>query len=152
MRDLEQPSPENNYLEFHARLLASSYHRLTARVLLENEETPRALFEAPFGLVSHNTEPVPIFNYGNQTALSAFEMSWPEFTRLASRDSAEAVNRKERESLMSKVRKDGFVDNYRGVRIASSGRRFWIERATIWNVIDEFGTYRGQAAVFYLEQ
>jgi MEKHLA domain-containing protein len=151
MHVLEQPSPENNYQELQARLLASSYHRLTGRLLFGVEESPRALFEAPFGLVSHNTAPVPVFNYGNQTALAAFEMSWPEFIRLASRDSAETVNQQERELLMRKVREDGFVDNYRGIRISSSGRRFWIERATIWNVVDELGVYRGQAAIFYLE-
>jgi len=147
----EQPGPANNFHELHARLLASSYYRLTGKVLLEDEESPRALFEAPFGVVSHNTEAVPVFNYANQTALAAFEMSWIEFIQLASRDSAEAVNQQERERLMSKVREDGFVDNYRGLRIASSGRRFWIERTTIWNVMSEQGVYCGQAARFYLE-
>ena len=154
MRDLGRPNTDNNFLCVHAQLLAGSYSRLTGKELLAVEcdykDIPRALFEAPFGLVSHNTDPIPVFNYGNQTALAAFELEWPEFISLASRDSAEPVNQAERELLMSKVKQDGFIENYRGIRISSSGRRFWIDRATIWNVIDEAGDYRGQAAVFSL--
>ena len=152
---LEKPSAGNNFQADHARLLADSYSRLTGKALLDadftRESIPRALFEARFGLVSHGTDPVPIFNYGNAFALAAFEMEWPEFTRLASRDSAEVVEQAERELLMAKVKEDGFIQDYRGLRISASGRRFWIERATIWNVVDERGVYRGQAAVFYLE-
>lgn len=150
----EKPSPENSYGMVHAQLLSSSYRRLTGKDLLPSEfvssEIPRALFEARFGLVSHNTDAIPVFNYGNRTALSAFEMDWSEFIRLASRDSAEEMNRAERELLMARVKQDGYLENYRGIRISASGRRFWIEEATIWNVVDECGVYRGQAAVFYL--
>ena len=53
---------------------------------------------------------------------------------------------------MNKVKQDGFVGDYRRIRIASSGRRFWIDRATIWNVVGETGNYQGQAALFYLEK
>lgn len=154
MSIVEKPSSENSFLYAHAQLLASSYAHLTGKPLFNVEyapaDVPRALFEAPFGLVSHNTDPVPIFNYGNQAALAAFELSWSKFIQLASRDSAETVVQADREVLMDKARQDGFIDNYRGIRISSSGRRFWIERATIWNVVDGAGTYRGQAAMFYL--
>ena len=34
------------------------------------------------------------------------------------------VNQAERELLMNKVKQDGFVGDYRRIRIASSGRRF----------------------------
>lgn len=149
-----KPSLENSFLSAHVQLLVSSYAHLTGKQLLNaeyaGEDLPRALFEAPFGLVSHNTDSIPVFNYGNQTALAAFGLGWLEFVQLASRDSAETVNQAEREVLMEKVKQDGFIDNYRGIRISSSGKRFWIERATIWNVVDGAGNYRGQAAVFYL--
>jgi len=154
MRNAGKPNFENSFLSAHARLLASSYNRLTGKELLNveyaHEDIPRALFDASFGLVSHNTDPIPRFNYANQSALDAFELEWPEFVRLASRDSAEPANQSERELLMREVKRDGFIDNYRGVRISSSGRRFWIEGATIWNVVDEVGDYWGQAAVFSL--
>lgn len=151
---IEKPSFENGYLAAHVQLLASSYSRLTGRELLGSDialdDIGQALFKAPFGLVSHGTESIPVFNYGNQTALKAFDLQWSEFMRLASRDSAEEVNQAERELLMAKVKQEGFIDNYRGIRISSSGRRFWIERATIWNVLDESDNYKGQAAIFHL--
>lgn len=34
------------------------------------------------------------------------------------------------------------------VRIAKSGRRFWILDGTVWQLHDEHGVYRGQAAMF----
>ncbi len=137
----------------HLTLLLSSYHRLTGRPLLAVDGlSPEALVDvvnnAPFALVSHGTEADPIFNYGNKTALRLFGMRWEEFTALPSRYSAEQPNREARERLLDEVKRHGFIDDYSGVRIAKDGRRFLIERATVWNVIDEQGCYHGQAARF----
>ena len=49
---------------------------------------------------------------------------------------------------MRRVSNDGHMINYSGVRISSTGKRFKIEGATIWNIIDENGHYLGQAAMF----
>jgi hypothetical protein len=86
--------------------------------------------------------------YGNQTALDRFAMSWVEFTQLPSTHSAEPVNREERARLLAEVKAHGFIHNYAGVRIAKDGRRFRIEQATVWNLTDKEGVYRGQAACF----
>lgn len=148
-----EPGPENDYLCGHAELLISSYRRMTGRELVEGkgsrEETARALFEAPYGVVSHGIGEDPVFNYGNRAALALFEMSWRDFIALPSRESSEAVNRVERKKLLDRVSQFGFVDGYRGVRISSTGRRFRIEDTTVWNVVDESNVYRGQAAVFF---
>lgn len=153
MQTISEPCQENSYLSEHAYLMISSYHRWTGKYLVQQEQSGediyRALFKAPYGVVSHNTEDDPIFNYGNQTALRLFEMDWSEFTNLASRKSAEPVNRAERERLIAHVTKHGFIDDYRGVRISSTGKRFMLEDATVWNITDERGVYYGQAAVFY---
>lgn len=108
----------------------------------------KALYEAPFVVVSHATEVDPIFNYGNRRAQELFEMSWPELTRLPSRCSAEPLERAERERLMQTVRQRGFIDDYRGVRISARGRRFLIEQAIVWNVVDPRDRLKGQAAMF----
>jgi hypothetical protein len=42
----------------------------------------------------------------------------------------------------------GFIDDYRGIRISASGRRFEIRSAVVWNVIDQTGAHWGQAATF----
>ena len=87
-------------------------------------------------------------NYGNAAALALWEMSWPELTRTPSRLTAEAPNREERARLLAAVTAHGFIDDYSGIRISKSGRRFRIARATVWNLLDERGNYAGQAAAF----
>ena len=68
--------------------------------------------------------------------------------RLPSRLSAEPVSQMERARLLEQVTARGFIDDYSGVRISRTGRRFLIRRATVWNLIDQTGTYQGQGAMF----
>ena len=42
----------------------------------------------------------------------------------------------------------GYIDDYTGVRVSRTGKSFRIERATVWNLIDQTGTVMGQAAAF----
>jgi MEKHLA domain len=131
------------------RLLDRSHERLIGSPLAPAGMGPAWLYEhAPFAVVAHNTEPDPRFIYANRTAQTCFEYSWDEFTSLRSRFSAEAPDRIGRQRLLDGVTRDGFVTGYRGVRIAKSGRRFRIEGGTVWQLFDDGGTWRGQAAVF----
>ena len=75
-------------------------------------------------------------------------MSWTELTHTPSRLTAEAPNRAERARLLAAVTQRGFIDDYSGVRISKSGRRFRIDRATVWNLLTETGQPCGQAAMF----
>ena len=88
-----------------------------------------------------------MFIYGNRASQGRFGYTWQELTSLRSRLSAEAPNREERQQFLERVRRDGYVTGYRGLRITKSGKRFWIEDATIWQLTDDGGTYRGQAAM-----
>lgn len=108
---------------------------------------PTQLFDAPFALVSHGTQDIPIFNYGNRAALALFELSWQEFTQLPSYKSAEAVSQSERDRLLLEVSQNGFIDNYQGIRISASGKRFKIEDAIVWNLVDSSNAHIGQAAL-----
>jgi hypothetical protein len=65
---------------------------------------------------------------------------------MPSRLSAEPLAREERARLLARVAARGYVDDYTGVRISSTGRRFRVRDATVWNLTDEQGYYRGQAA------
>ena len=149
---MNEPSTENNFLIKHAELLLSSYYRLTGKKLIDdtdlNINIAKALFDADFVVVSHGTESDPIFNYGNKSALKSFELNWSEFVALPSRKSAKPLDRDERQDLLARVTTFGFIDDYRGLRISSTGRTFWIENATVWNLIDNNGAFRGQAAMF----
>ena len=99
-------------------------------------------------LVSHGTEADPVLNYGNAAALALWEMSWAELTRTPSRLTAEAPNRAERARLLAAVTARGFIDDYSGIRISKTGRRFIISQATVWNLLTEQGKPYGQAAMF----
>ena len=132
--------------------MARSLRRWTGRDLLPGLFNPlglaRNIFESPFVLVSHGTEIDPVLNYGNAAALALWEMSWEELTRTPSRLTAEAPNREERARLLAAVTERGFIDDYSGVRISKTGRRFRIDRATVWNLFDDQGNHTGQAAMF----
>lgn len=142
----------NFHITSHIGLLLNSYYKWTGKNIIELNGTPEELTElvinAPFALVSHNTETDPVFNFGNKTALRLFELDLEEFTKLHSKESAEALNREDRERLLKRVTEKGYINDYRGIRISSTGKRFEIKDATVWNIVDDKGIYRGQAAFF----
>lgn len=94
------------------------------------------------------TEPDPLFNDANLTAQRLFEMTWAQITAMPSRLSAEPLSREERARLLAAVAERGFIEDYRGVRVSSTGRRFMIEQATVWNLTDAKDCPAGQAATF----
>lgn len=128
-------------------LIADSHLRLTGRRLV-GESTADALWAAPIVIVAHDTAPDPIFFFGNARALALFETTPEAFTAMPSRLSAEPGLRAERDRLMARVTRDGFIDDYSGIRISATGRRFRIHRATVWNLVDAAGRLHGQAAAF----
>ena len=132
--------------------LALSLKHWTGRDLMpgvtDRRDLSQRVFEAPFALVSHGTEVDPILNYGNRSALTLWDITWEELTRMPSRLTAEAQDRGERARLLERVTRAGFIDDYSGVRIAKTGRRFLISRATVWNLLSPDGQPCGQAAMF----
>jgi MEKHLA domain len=130
-------------------LLTTSYLRTVGKPLVADGQGAEWLYaDAPFAVLAHNADADPRFVYANMTAQRCFEYSWAEFITLPSRLSAEAPNRDERQQLLDAVARDGFISDYRGVRISKSGRRFWIEGGTVWERIDAAGRRCGQAAMF----
>ena len=71
------------------------------------------------------------------------------FARIVQQPSFPAdVLERERQRLLERVSRHGYVDDYSGVRITRSGRRFRIHKATVWNLFDSEGRHCGQAACF----
>lgn len=136
----------------HTQLLLDSYRRWMKQELIDRSgselEQSQRLFEAPFVVVSHGAQADPILNYGNRTALELWEMDVDTLTSTPSRLTAEPVHRDERARLLARTVEFGFVDDYHGTRISSTGRRFRIEQAIVWNLVDADDVYRGQAATF----
>ncbi len=151
---MQRPSTSNHFQSEHAALLRSSFARLMPHAILPGTDNlspsvyAKALFESPAVILSHGLQDDPIFNYGNRAALDLFEMDWDSLTQLPSRKSAEPLNRAERDRLLEAVASKGFIDDYSGVRISSSGRRFLIPKAIVWNLVDADGKLHGQAATF----
>ncbi len=147
----DAPWRQHNWIA-HTQMLLNSFRHFVGRELIERsgdeDEDARIVFESPFVVVSHGTQDDPILNYGNGMALALWEMDIPTMTSTPSRLTAEPMHRDERAQLMTRAARDGFVDDYRGIRISSSGRRFLIEQAIVWNLIDAEAKRVGQAATF----
>jgi MEKHLA domain len=133
-------------------MLVSSYRRYVGAepaFLAGGEATPEWLYErSSHCVLAHDTGSVPHFIYANRTAQRCFEYDWDEIVGLPSHLSAEPGGRAERQRLLDAVACDGFATGYSGLRIAKSGRRFWIEDGILWQLIDTGGVVRGQAASF----
>ncbi|MCK9926949.1 MEKHLA domain-containing protein [Frankia sp. Mgl5] len=141
-----------------AELLTDSYQRLLGEPMLPGGDpaggdatggdAARWLYDAaPFGLLAHDASTDPLFVYANRTAQQRFEYTWDEFVGMPSRLSARPAGRDERRRLMDGVLLRGYASDCRGERTARSGRRFWIEDTTIWNLLDREGVLHGQAAL-----
>ena len=131
--------------------ISHCFERFVGRGLVTSGgDTIEAMWNAPCVILAHGLEADPVLYFGNQYALDVFEMDLPAFLAMPSRLTAEAPERDERQRLLDRVRADGFIDDYSGVRISATGRKFRIEKAIVWNVVGDEGRRIGQAAAFSL--
>jgi len=132
--------------------IVQCYQQLLGKELISpvgtDEEVARRLFEAPFVVVAHGTEADPLLNYGNQQALALWKATPDQLLGMPSRLTAEPMEREERAQMLEQTTRQGYIDDYRGVRISLSGQRFLIEQAVVWNLKDAAGNPAGQAATF----
>ena len=145
-----------------AALLAESHLRVVGRPLLPDLTADflaradaadvEARIEAWGGCVLSHDLPAdaPRFNYANPAGMRAFEM--PDEETLCATESRKSApdtgTREERAELLHRVTTQGFIDDYRGVRVSTTGRLFRLEGATVWNVRTSDGEVVGQAAAF----
>lgn len=152
MTAIAEPDARNDFHADHVAMLLDSLRRLTGRELIAAAATPaetaRRLYLAPFVVLSHDTEADPRFTYANRCAQTLFDMPWSDIVGLPSRYSAEPLARVERQRLLDQVARQGYIDDYSGIRIARNGRRFSVDRAIVWNLVDADGQRLGQAASF----
>lgn len=145
------PSPE---IRRRLDLALDSHRHWTGRDLVPglapsgDDARYQTLWSMPRVLVSHGIQEDPVFWFGNSAALTLWELDWDSFTRTPSRYTAEAPLREERARLLDQVTRHGFIDDYAGIRISRTGKRFRIRLAVVWNLRDERGDHAGQAASF----
>lgn len=146
-----EPGEANGFQAASACLILASHARLLRRPLLPEDkdaDSARRLYHAPFVVLAHDAASDPLFFYVNRAAQELFEMPWRQFVCLPSRFSTEPASREERQRLLERVACQGFIEDYGGVRISRSGRRFRIAGATVWNLADDSSAVVGQAAAF----
>ena len=138
-------------VEWTQWLLDSYHHWLNHELIARSgnaQEQSHQLFDSPFVVVSHGMQDDPILNYGNRAALALWETTWDKLTRTPSRLTAEPLSRVERAQMLQRASQHGFINDYRGIRISKTGKRFLVEGAIVWNVVDSHGRQLGQAATF----
>lgn len=131
--------------------ILNSWDRLFPKPLISRsspQQESEVLFTAPFVVVAHGTEADPILMYANRAALQLWETSLDVMLTMPSRETAEPVHRDERADLLRRTTEDGFIQDYSGTRISATGKRFQIQQATVWNLVDDAGCPIGQAAAF----
>lgn len=142
----------NGWIEAHSRLLLASYRLWTGESLWPEADAAEVcapvLFHAPVVVLSCRADEEQTLNYGNAAALRLWGMEWDALTRMPSRLTAEPAKRAAREAFLQRVRREGVIRDYSGVRVAADGRRFRIEQAVVWNLAAPDGSYAGQAAAF----
>lgn len=142
---------ENTWVQAHSQHLVNSYQKITGNNLFPHcntlQDLAYLLYHAPFVVVSHGVEAIPVFNYGNQMALQLWELSWDAFTQLPSKYSAPEVSQEERNYLLQQAAEKGYIEDYHGIRMSSTGNLFTIQGVLLWNLTTE-GYPKGQAALF----
>lgn len=144
---MKEPSHHNGFQADHADLLAGSFGRILGRPLLEGWDA-KALYQAPFPILSHDGAVDPVLTYGNLAAQTLWETDWDRLTTMPSRLTAEPAHRSQRAEMFEQMRAKGFIENYAGVRISATGQRFEIRNAIIWPLLGTDGVKRGEAATF----
>ncbi len=140
-----EPAFANSFQTSHADLLFSSFKQRLGFPLLEDNNA-KALYHASFPVLSHTIDPDPILTYGNLAAQNLFELPWHDLIKTPSRLTAEPALRGDREAMFVQMREQGWIDNYEGIRVSSTGKRFQLRRAIIWTVTDAAGRRVGEAA------
>src|SRR6185437_14102442 len=130
-------------------VLTSSYRHLSGQDLLPPGRDARWLYDqTSVAVLAHDGQADPRFVYANRAAKACFEYEWDEIVGLPSRLSAQPDARAERQRMLDDVTRRGISFGYRGLRVAKSGRQFWIEDGVIWQLIAQDGSVVGQAAKF----
>jgi hypothetical protein len=113
----------------------------------------QALFSSERLVLAHDGadpagDPGPRLIYANRAALRLWRRPWHAMVGMPSRLTAEPGERAERAQALGRAQRLAAIDDYAGIRVDSRGRRFRIEGARLWTLLDERGRPLGQAASF----
>jgi len=117
------------------------------------EQWAQALFAAPIVVLAHDGSPLdrgdgPRLIYANRAALTLWGRPWAEMVGMPSQLTAEPTERASRQSALTAAQQETSFRGYRGIRINRHGRRFQINNARLWTLVEPAGQACGQAACF----
>jgi len=150
-------------LENHIRLLNQSLQDSSGQSLFgwiqtqqyidgENqliEESAQALHNnTRFGVLSHGTQPDPVYNYGNLASLELFEQTIEKLCQTPSRFSTIPELMEDRSDLIKAIEEDGHGTIHSAIRISAEGHPFEIPQIKVWTVRDDDGKRIGLAAIY----
>ena len=135
----------NKFLEFAQQSFTKHTNKLLP--LEKNRDLISSFDECLLPIASHDIN--GFFNYLNKSALSLFKVTKDQVIGRSTTMTAPKSEQKQRNELLNQVNSNGFIDNYKGIRVTSDGELFQIEDATIWNVIDKNSHKIGQAVIIY---
>ena len=101
-----------------------------------------------FGILSHGTQPDPIYNYGNLASLELFEQTIEKLCQTPSRFSTIPELMEDRSELIKAIEKDGHGTIHNAIRISAEGHPFEIPQIKVWTVRDDDGKRIGLAAIY----
>jgi hypothetical protein len=138
-----------------AGLILHSHRRTYARSLLtgngggrSGRQAAQELFAAATVVLAHDGASDPRLIYANRAALLLWRRRWQEMVGMPSRLTAEPAERQARAAALNLAQRREAIEGYGGIRIDSRGRRFQIEGARLWTIMDGAGQACGQAAAF----
>ncbi|MBK7003353.1 MAG: MEKHLA domain-containing protein [Rhodoferax sp.] len=105
----------------------------------------RCAYHAPFVVLAHDTAPDPVFFTPTFWSSSCLYELKRWFARYPCRQSSPA---RRSQSCLDWWQATATSMAAPGIRIARTGQRFRIERATVWNLVTGDETVVGQAAAF----
>ena len=143
-----------------AAQLISSYRASFGQPLISGlpgdasgDQWAQALFAAPIVVVAHDGSPLdrgdgPRLIYANRAALTLWDLRWAEMVGMPSQLTAEPSERSSRQTALTAAKQQTAFRGYSGIRINRHGRRFQINNARLWTLVDPAGESLGQAACF----
>jgi hypothetical protein len=148
MRDIWQ-KPE---IITWSQIILNSYQQLLGKELINRNGNPREeakqLFYAPMIVLSHNSDPDPLYNYANLQGLKLWEMTWEELITTPSKSTTEPILREKRDKFLAETTTKGYITNYQGIRVSRTGKKYKIKDVIVWNLTNEEDQYCGQGATF----
>ena len=111
-------------------------------------QAAQELFVAATVVLAHDGGADPRLIYANRAALLLWRRPWGAMVGLPSRLTAEPAERQSRELALERARRRQALTGYSGIRIDSDDRRFRLENARLWTLLDGGGQPCGQAAAF----